>query len=177
MRQIVKAFAEASGREIPTRMAPRRPGDVAQVVHPPGGRGVPWETGARRAGGYHAVDVHSYSFLARRCMPILRSRRVSSAGRRSWASSRCARTRGGGSRPIRTGSAHPDRPISIRARADLGAISMHESCAWPPFAHGRQHGADDSANNRTDARIRIYYTYAASRSPARASTIDDELAL
>ena len=51
MRQIVKAFAEASGREIPTRMAPRRPGDVAQVMHPPGGRGVPWETGVTRARG------------------------------------------------------------------------------------------------------------------------------
>ena len=133
MRQIVKAFAEASGREIPTRMAPRRPGDVAQVVHPPGGRRVPWETGARRAGGYHAVDVHSHSFLARRCMPILRSRRVSSAGRRSWASSRCAPTRGGGSRPIRTGSAHPDRPISIRARADLGANPLCMN-----LAHGRR---------------------------------------
>ena len=83
----------------------RRTGD-ASARRPWGAMGDGGNTGARLT--YHAVDVHSYSSLARRCMPILRLRRVSSAGRRSWASSRCARTRGVGSRPIRTGSAHPD---------------------------------------------------------------------
>ena len=35
MLDLVKAFATASGREIPYRIAPRRPGDIAQCYADP----------------------------------------------------------------------------------------------------------------------------------------------